>query len=158
MSQPSYPPHPGPPPHPYAGHPAYGFPPPPPAPQPGLNPWVAGVIGALVGGVLTVVATTLLPMIFFGLMMGAGGFMDEGFMGPERGQVAVTADGSVSGVVLADDLEDAPWYEDVTCPDTTAVGTDVTTICSGNDGVDDLRIVVVFRGTEGEYGTADLWE
>ena len=157
MSQPSYPPHHGPPPHPYAGHPAYLFPPPPARPA-GMNPWVAGLIGALVGGALTVVATMVLPMIFFGLMMGAGGVMDEEFMGPERGQVVVASDGSVSGVVLAEDLEDAPWYEDVTCPDTTAVRTDATTICSGNDGFEDLRIVVVFRGTDGEYGTADLWE
>lgn len=144
---------------PYGAHPAYlGMP--APAQQPsGLNPWLAGLIGAGAGALLTVMAMTLLPMLFFGLAMG-GGFMDEeGFMGPPTGRVAVEPGGGVSGVALAGALEgnDDFYYEDVTCPETVRVATDVTAICSGDDGFEDLRIVVVFEGTGGQFATADLW-
>lgn len=152
------PPHPGAP-SPYAGPPAYlGLPAPAPQRQ-GFSPVLAGFLGALGGAVLTVVAMTVLPMLFFGLAMG-GGFMEEGeLMGPPSGRVVVEPDGGVGGVALADALEDDDdfFYEDVTCPDTTRVATDVTTICEGGDGFEELRIVVVFDGTDGRFRTADLW-
>lgn len=173
MSQPIPPTPAGPPPHPggylphpsayqnpYAGHPAYAVPP-APAPQPaGLNPWVAGLLGFLIGGFLTFVATMVLPMLFFGFLIGGpfGGEFEEGFMGPPGGRVVVAADGSVSGVALAEELEGVAYYEDVTCPETAKVATDVTTICEGDDGFEGLRIVVVFDGTDGRFSTADLWE
>lgn len=158
MSQ-NYPPHPGGYQPPYSGPPAYaGYH--SPAPQStGLNPWIAGLIGVLIGGAGAMVLSFVLPLIFFGLLTGAGfaGGFDEGFIdGPQR--VTVAADGSVSGVALADALEEAEWYEAMTCPDTATVATDVTTICRGSDGFDGLRVVVVFRGSEGEFGTADLFE
>ncbi|MFC7486374.1 hypothetical protein ACOCJ7_14100 [Knoellia sp. CPCC 206453] len=143
-------------PPPYGAHPAYlGMP--SPAPQStGLNPWIAGLIGVICGGVLTVIGMTVIPMILFGFLLG-GPMGDEGFMeGPHS--VTVAADGSVSGVALADALEDGEWYEDMTCPNTATVATDVTTICEGTDGFADLRVVVVFRGTDGRFGTADLFE
>lgn len=105
------------------------------------------------------VLSFVLPMIFFGIIMGGGfaeGF-DEGPMGgPQR--VTVSADGSVSGGALVAALEESDWYQDMTCPDTAKVATDVTTICRGRDGFEDLRVVVVFRGSDGEFSTADLFE
>ncbi|WP_404384739.1 hypothetical protein LL946_03265 [Knoellia locipacati] len=146
-------------PNPYAGPAAYlGVPAAAPQRQ-GFSPVLAGFLGALAGACLTVIAVTVIPMLFFGLAMG-GGFMEEdGFMGPPSGRVVVEPDGGVSGVVLADALEDGGdfYYEDVTCPDTARVATDVTTICDGGDGVENLRIVVVFEGSEGQFRTADLW-
>ncbi|KGN33000.1 hypothetical protein N802_15520 [Knoellia sinensis KCTC 19936] len=140
----------------YAGHPAYvGY----PVPQPqssGLNPWVAGLLGALAGAMLTFIGMTLLPILFFGLLMG-GPMGDEGFMGPPASRVDVAPDGSVSGLALAEALEEG-YYEDVTCPNTPKVGTDVTTICDANDGFANMRVVVVFRGTDGRFGAADLFE
>ncbi len=146
-------------PPPYGTHPAYlGMP--SPAPQSaGMNPWIAGLLGAIAGGVLTIIGTTLIPMLFFGLFMaaGSGGAFDEGFIdGPQR--VTVAADGSVSGTALAQALEEAEWYEDMTCPDTAKVATDVTTICRGSDGFEDMRVVVIFEGSGGKFSTADLFE
>ena len=73
--------------------------------------------------------------------------------------VEVGADGSVGGEALAEALEDEGdyYYEDVSCPATARVATDVTTICRANDGMDDLRVVVVFEGDDGRFRTADLW-
>ncbi|WP_353951103.1 hypothetical protein V6K52_15875 [Knoellia sp. S7-12] len=145
-------------PPPYGVHPAYAGMPSPAPRSTGLNPWVAGLIGVLIGGIGAMVLSFVLPMIFFGFLMGGpfGGDFDEGFMdGSQR--VTVAADGSVSGAALADVLED-DWYEDMTCPHTAKVGTDVTTICRGSDGIEDLRVVVVFRGTDGEFTMADLYE
>lgn len=156
---------------PYA-HPPHGVPPPyglqpayvgMPSPAPrsgGINPWLAGLIGVLIGGIGAMVLSVVLPMIFFGALFGGlfgPGFDEgEGFMeGPQR--VAVGADGSVSGVALAEVLEEAPWYEDVTCPDTAGVATDVTTVCRGTDGFEDLRVVVVFEGSSGQFSTADVF-
>ncbi|EAP97222.1 hypothetical protein JNB_17168 [Janibacter sp. HTCC2649] len=121
-----------------------------------MNPWVAGLLGAFGGVVLTVIGMTVIPMLLFGFLlsgpMGDGGFMESS---PQR--VTVAADGSVSGTALAEALESG-WYEDMTCPNTAEVATDVTTICEGSDGVDPMRVVVVFRGTDGRFGTADLFE
>jgi len=144
----------------YAGPPAYlGMP--APAPQAhGLNPWVAGLIGAGVGAVLTVIAMTVLPMLLFGFAFGAMGGEDGFLGGPPSGRVAVQPDGTVSGESLAAALEDSDgdfFYEDVTCPATPKVATDETTICEGNDGFTDMRIVVVFDGSNGKFSTADLW-
>lgn len=170
MNQPphhSFPP--GPPHQPYAGGYAapYAVPPShgyahPPALAPrssGLNPWAAGAIGLVVGMFLTFVGMTVLPMLFFGLAFGGFGSFEEGFPSPPSGRVEVAADGSVSGEALAEALEDEGdyYYEDVTCPATARVATDVTTICRGTDGVDDLRVVVVFDGDDGRFRTADLW-
>lgn len=155
MSQ-NYPPHPGGYQPPYVGPPAYlGYA--SPAPQSsGMNPWVAGLIGVIIGGMGAILLSFLLPLIFFGLMMGSG-FDDGEFMdGPTR--VTVSSDGSVSGTALAQALDDGGWYDDMSCPDTAKVATDVTTICTGTDGFDDLRVVVVFRGTEGRFSTADLFD
>ncbi|CAN7328090.1 DUF3824 domain-containing protein [Knoellia sp. LjRoot47] len=147
-------------PDPYAGPPAYVGMSAPPARGGGLNPWLAGLAGAGVGAVLTVIAMTVLPMLFFGLVLGGGFMGDEGFMGgPPTGRVAVGPDGSVTGEALAEALvrDDDFYYEEVSCPATAKVATDETTICEGNDGVEDLRIVVVFDGTDGTFATADLW-
>lgn len=152
----SYPPHPGGYQAPYAGPPAYVQYPPAAPQSTGLNPWVAGLIGVLVGGIGAMVLSFVLPLIFFGVLMG-GDFADEGFMGGPD-EVTVASDGSVSGVALAQALEGGEWYEEMTCPDTTKVATDVTTICTGSDGFDDLRVVVVFSGSGGEFATADLYE
>lgn len=143
----------------YGVHPAYAAVPAPTGQSGGLNPWLAGLIGVLIGGIGAMVLSFVLPMIFFGFLMGAGGggpFDEEGFMGgPQR--VTVAADGSVSGAALAAALEEAEWYEGMTCPDTARVATDVTTICRGSDGFEDLRVVVVFEGDSGEFGTADVF-
>lgn len=142
-------------PPPYGVHPAYAGMPSPPQSS-GLNPWIAGLIGVFIGGFMAVVASMLIPMIFFGFLMG-GPFGDEGFMEtPDR--VAVAPDGSVSGVALAEVLEKSEWYEGMTCPNTAKVGTDVTTICEGSDGFEGMRVVVVFRGTDGRFAAADLYE
>ncbi|MEO7269254.1 MAG: hypothetical protein ABIW49_08630 [Knoellia sp.] len=123
-----------------------------------MNPWVAGLLGVLAGGFLTVMGMTVIPMLLFGFLL-SGPMSDEGFMeGPPPQRVEVAADGSVSGIALAEALEGAAWYEDMTCPSTAKVDTDVTTICEGNDGIDNMRVVVVFRGTDGRFGTADLFE
>lgn len=143
-------------PPPYGAHPAYlGMPSPAPRSS-GLNPWVAGLIGVFVGGIGAMVLSFLLPMLFFGLLMG-GGLGEEGFPGGPQ-NVTVAADGSVSGVALAEVLEEAGWYDDMTCPGTPKVATDVTTICEGDDGFADLRVVVVFQGSNGRFSTADLFE
>ena len=147
-------------PPPYGAHPAYAGMPSPATRSSGLNPWVAGLIGMLIGGIGAMALSFLLPMIFFGLFMGAGfggAFDEEGFMGgPQR--VTVAADGSVSGTALAEALEEAEWYQGMTCPDTAKVATDVSTICEGNDGFSGMRVVVVFEGTDGRFSTADLYE
>ncbi|MFW5473911.1 hypothetical protein ACOCJ5_11440 [Knoellia sp. CPCC 206450] len=161
---PPHPPYPGGYAAPYAVPPPYGYAN-PPAHTPrssGFNPWAAGAIGVAVGMLLSFLGMTLLPMLVFGLAFGGfGGFgtFEEGFSGPPPGRVVVAADGSVSGEALAEALEDENdyYYEDVSCPSTTRVATDVTTICRANDGVDDLRVVVVFEGDEGRFRTADLW-
>ena len=144
-------------PSPYGAPPAYLAMPSPTPPSAGLNPWIAGLIGVICGGVLTIIGMTVIPMILFGFLL-SGPMGDEGFMGGAPSRVTVAADGSVSGTALAEALEDAQWYEDMTCPNTAQVATDVTTICEGSDGFDDLRVVVVFRGTDGRFGTADLFE
>lgn len=146
---------------PYAVPPPYGYAQPPVGSprSTGLNPWAAGAIGVVVGMGLTFIGMTVVPMLFFGLAFGGFGSFDEGFPGPPSGRVEVAADGSVGGEALAEALEDEGdyYYEDVSCPATARVATDVTTICRGNDGVDDLRIVVVFEGDDGRFRTADLW-
>lgn len=147
-------------PPPYGAHPAYAGMPSPAPRSSGLNPWVAGLIGVLIGGIGAMVLSFVVPMIFFGLFMGAGfggSFDEEGFMGgPQR--VTVAADGSVSGTALAEALEEAEWYQGVTCPDTAKVATDISTICEGTDGFSGMRVVVVFEGTDGRFSTADLYE
>lgn len=143
--------------NPYAGHPAYaGYPGPTPRSSE-LNPWIAALFGAMAGGFLTFLLMTLVPMLLFGFAMGGGPFGDEGFM-DTSGRVSVASDGSVTGAALAEALEDTDWYERATCPDTAKVATDATTICEANDGFEDLRVVVVFDGTDGRFATADLWE
>lgn len=158
MSQ-SFPPNPGG--HqqsPYAGHPACLGHPASTAQPSGLNPWVAALLGGVTGAILTVIFTTVVPMLFFGLLMGGGMLGDDGFMGAPQGTVAVAPDGSVSGAALAEAVDGVAYYEDVTCPGTVKVATDATTICEADDGFEDLHVVVVFDGTDGRFSTADLWE
>jgi len=113
-----------------------------------------------IGGIGAMALTMVLPMLFFGFLTGGlfGADYDEGEVGPMDGaqRVSVAADGSVSGAVLAEVLAE-DWYEDLTCPDTPKVATDVTTICRGGGRIDDLRVVVVFRDSSGLFSTADVF-
>lgn len=122
-----------------------------------MNLWLAGGLGVVIGGLLGVLLAWLLPMLFF-MVLGFGAFgpVDGPMTSPSR--VDVAADGSVSGEALAQALMDSGWYEDMTCPATPKVATDVTAICTGTDGFMDLRVVVVFRGDSGSFSVADLFE
>lgn len=146
--------------HPYAGRPglAYAYAPVPAAGSSpsGFNPWVAGLLGGIVGATVT----GLLALV---VALGMG--MPMPWEGPEdwvddwTGQVDVASDGSVLGFALADAVDEVGgggYYEEVVCADTAGVAEDVTTLCDVDDGFDRYRVVVVFLDTDGAFETAEL--
>jgi len=145
---------------PYAVPPAYGYAQSPmstPGSRPaGVNPWLAALLGGLVGATVT----GLLALVVF---MGIG--MPLPWEGPDdwvddwTGQVDVASDGSVLGFALADAVAEVGgggYYEEVVCPDTARVAEDVTTLCDVDDGYDQYRVVVVFLDEDGAFETAEL--
>lgn len=163
MNQLQYPPPtsgPGHPQHPYAGQSGapYAYAPTgaPIARPAGFNPWLAALLGGIVGATVTG-----LLALFVVLSMG----MPMPWEGPDdwvddwTGQVDVASDGSVLGFALADAVDEVGgggYYEEVVCPDTADVAEDVTVLCDVDDGFDRYRVVVVFLDDEGAFETAEL--
>lgn len=149
----SYPPHAQRPFDPYAGHPAYA-----PAPRRGgLNPWVAALLGALAGAVLTALTGVVLWYAMGGPVPWEG---IEDSAADWSGRVEVAADGSVPGMVLADavfEVGGGGFYEEVTCASTPRIAADVTTVCRVDDGYDRYRVVVLFLDGEGRFETAEFF-
>ncbi len=140
-------------PDPYAGHAAYAS----VSRRSGLNPWVAAVLGALVGSLLTGLAGVVLWYAMGGPMPWEG---IEDSAEDWSGRVDVAGDGSVPPMVLADavfEVGGGGYYEDVVCAATPRVAADVTTICRVDDGYDRYRVVVLFLDGEGRFETAEFF-
>lgn len=151
-----YPPHPGGYQPTYASHPAYlGMPSPTPQ-HSRMNPWVAALLGALTGTLLTGAAGVLLWFVM-GYPMPWQGVDD--WAEDWRGTVAVASDGSVAGPALADavlEVGGGGYYEEVSCPATPRAAADVMTLCDVDDGYDQYRVVVLFLDSDGNFESAEM--
>jgi len=80
----------------------------------------------------------------------------SGSAGPLTGSVAVPAGGRLSGDDLASSVRqriqaDGGSPSRMTCPDTTAVAQNVTTVCHGVIDDEDWAVLVFFESTAGAY-------
>ncbi len=141
---------------PYADYPSQPqqFPPipaaPPTPPKASVLPVVSLVIAlmALVG----VVAVGLGLAAFSGAESGGGSGSDA----PLTGQLGTVPSGALRGADLAAEVTDViadGWGDaaDLRCPDTPAVGQDVTTVCHGTIGGEAWAVVVFFEDRDGRF-------
>ena len=115
---------------------------------------------ALFVAVLALLGVAVLAVV--GGVMFAGGFEDGGGgWGPTRGTLAPPAGGGLKGEALAEEVgrqvrDEGGDPEDITCPGTSRVQQDVTTVCHGRIDGDDYAFVVFFENERGDYTLLEI--
>lgn len=128
------------------------------APAPRATGTVLGA-AALFVAVLALLGVGVLALV--GGVLFGGGFDDGGSWGPTRGTLAPPAGGAVKGETLADEVsrqvrDEGGDPEDITCPGTSRVQQDVTTVCHGQIDGDDYAFVVFFENERGAYTLLEI--
>ena len=157
------------------GHgPADPYRPPPAAPWPPAQPYPpVTVIAQAPGATGTVLAAAalfvgVLALLGVGVLALVGGVMFGGDLedggggwGPTRGTLAPPAGGPLEGKTLAEEVgrqvrNEGGDPEDITCPGTSRVQQDVTTVCHGQIDGDDYAFVVFFEDERGAYTLLEI--